>query len=73
MILEPLGLADWIAADAAAYVAKAVAAAADLPALGALRAGMRERFMASPLADAPGLARSMERAYRGLWRQWTAR
>ena len=70
MILEPLGLSDWIAADTGAYVAKAVAAANDLPALAALRTGMRERFAASPLGDAPGLARSMERAYRSLWRRW---
>ena len=73
MILEPLGLSDWIAADRASYVAKAVSAAADLPALAILRAGMRERFLASPLGDAPGLTRSMERAYRSLWRRWCAR
>jgi len=72
MILEPLGLHDWIAADTAAYVTKAVAAAADLAALAALRGGMRERFLASPLGDAPGLTRSMERAYRVLWRRWCA-
>ena len=70
MILEPLGLTDWIPPDVGAYVAKAVAAAGDVAALQALRAGMRARFLASPLGDAPGLARSMERAYRALWRRW---
>jgi protein O-GlcNAc transferase len=70
MILEPLGLGDWVAEDVAAYVAKAVAAASDLEALAALRAGMRERFTASALGDVVGLTRSMERAYRGAWRRW---
>ncbi|QUD87231.1 O-linked N-acetylglucosamine transferase, SPINDLY family protein [Phenylobacterium montanum] len=69
-ILGAMGLDDWVADDADAYVAKAVAAAGDLDALQALRAGMRARFLASPLADAEGLGRALGKAFRGLWRAW---
>lgn len=72
-ILGALGLDDWAAGDVDAYVAKAVAAAADLQGLGALRAGLRDRFLASPLSDADGWARAMEAAYRRIWRDWCAR
>jgi predicted O-linked N-acetylglucosamine transferase (SPINDLY family) len=53
-------------------VAIAAAAAADLDRLAGLRAGLRARVEASPLRDAPGLARAIEGAYRQLWRQWCA-
>ncbi len=69
-ILGALGLDDWVAGDVDAYVAKAIAAASDLDGLQALRAGLRERFMASPLADGPGLGRAMSAALRDLWRTW---
>jgi predicted O-linked N-acetylglucosamine transferase (SPINDLY family) len=67
-ILGAVGLNNWVAADVAGYVAKAVAAASDIPALAALRAGLRERMERSPLRDAAGLARKVEEAYRVLWR-----
>ena len=66
----PLGLSDWVAADQESYVALAVAKAADLAALATLRAGLRARFVASPLADGPGLARDLEHAFRNLWKDW---
>ena len=69
-ILRTIGLDDWIAADADAYVARAVTAASDLGALATLRAELRPRFAASPLGDADGLAREIEAVFRGLWRQW---
>jgi predicted O-linked N-acetylglucosamine transferase (SPINDLY family) len=65
-ILRALDLDDWVAADADLYVARAVAAAADPGTLGRLRAALRPRFEASPLRDAPGLARCLEATYRGL-------
>ncbi len=73
MILGALGLEDWVAADVYAYVARAVRAAGDLEGLAALRAGLRGRFAASAFGDPDGLARAMEGAYRGLWRDWCAR
>jgi predicted O-linked N-acetylglucosamine transferase (SPINDLY family) len=71
-ILTALSLADWIAEDVDGYVAKAVAAAGDVEALAVLRNGLRERFIASPLADAQGLGRALGSALRGLWSEWCA-
>ena len=69
-ILHAVGLDDWVTSDVDAYVARAVAAAGDLDALAALRAALRPRMAASPLLDAVGLARAVERAYRDLWDEW---
>lgn len=71
-ILHNVGMADWIASDADAYVAKAAAFAADLEGLTTLRAGLRQRLEASPMMDAPHFARSFEAALRGMWRAWCA-
>ena len=59
--------------DRDAYVARAVAAASDLPALAALRETLRERVAASALCDAPGLARCVEDACRTLLRERRSR
>lgn len=69
-IMHNLGLPDWIAADEDAYVAKAAAFAGDIQALAAVRAGLREQLLASPLCDAPRFARNFEHALRGMWRVW---
>jgi predicted O-linked N-acetylglucosamine transferase (SPINDLY family) len=69
-ILHSIGLDDWVTDTRDAYVARAVSAAGDLPALAALRSQLRGRFMASPLADAAGLARSVETVFRQLWDEW---
>jgi len=63
-------LPEWIAVDADDYVAKAAAFAGDLQALSALRAGLRERLLASPLCDSPRFSRNLENALRGMWRKW---
>jgi predicted O-linked N-acetylglucosamine transferase (SPINDLY family) len=69
-ILHAVGLNAWVTDDAETYVTRAVAAAADLEALAALRADLRPRVAVSPLRDADGLAREVEAAYRRLWQQW---
>lgn len=69
-LLTNAGLTDWIARDDDDFVAKAVAATADLDALAALRAGLRAQVLASPLFDAPRFARQWEDA---LWQMWTRR
>jgi predicted O-linked N-acetylglucosamine transferase (SPINDLY family) len=66
-LLTAAGLADWIAADAAEYKAKALARAADLPGLAALRQGLRAHVRASALFDAPRFARHFEALLRELW------
>jgi predicted O-linked N-acetylglucosamine transferase (SPINDLY family) len=73
MILNALGLSDWVTATTEDYVARAMAAARDLTALAALRAELRPRFAASPLADPEGLTLALEQAYRQAWRDWCAK
>ena len=65
--LSNAGLADWVAPDAAGYMARAVAAAADLPGLAALREGLRAQVRASPLCDAPRFGRGLGAALRMAW------
>jgi predicted O-linked N-acetylglucosamine transferase (SPINDLY family) len=66
-----VGLSDWVARDAQDYVALAAAKAADVPALAALRAGLRARTKASPLCDAPRFGRNLGAALRHAWRGWS--
>jgi predicted O-linked N-acetylglucosamine transferase (SPINDLY family) len=70
MILHAVGMDDWVSDNTQAYVARCIDAAADLPALARLRAGLRARFAASPLRNATDLARHVEAAYRSLWDEW---
>jgi protein O-GlcNAc transferase len=67
-----IGLEDWSVASADAYVERAVRAASDLPGLAALRAGLRERITHSPLSQMSNIARSLEFAFRTMWRRWCA-
>jgi predicted O-linked N-acetylglucosamine transferase (SPINDLY family) len=68
-VLGRLGLHDWVTRDPDDYVAVAARQAADLPALAALRAGLRGRLVAG-LGDGPRFTRALEDAYRTLWRRW---
>ncbi len=67
-LLAAVGLADWIAPTPEAFAARVVSAAADLPGLAGLRAGLREKMRRSPLCDARAHARGLEAAYRTIWR-----
>ena len=69
-ILQNAGLPEWIASDADDYLARAVSHAGDLQRLAALRNGLRQRVLASPLFDSPRFARHFEAALRGMWMQW---
>ena len=71
-ILTHAGLGDLVAKTQADYLRIAVALANDLPRLAALRRSMRHRLSHSPLCDTARLTRSMEIAYRAMWRQWCA-
>lgn len=67
-LLLPLGLADWLADDPAAYLRLAVAVAADPGRLDELRAGLRQRLADSAHADAAGFARAFLSLCQGLTR-----
>jgi predicted O-linked N-acetylglucosamine transferase (SPINDLY family) len=67
--LHQLELSDLAADSDAAFVARVVALAGDLPRLGALRESLRARIEGSALMNAARFARQLENAYR---RAWTA-
>lgn len=69
-IAHHAGLPDWVAVDKNDYVAKAVAFTSNLERLAALRSGLRQQVLASPLFDAARFARNFEDA---LWGMWQAR
>jgi predicted O-linked N-acetylglucosamine transferase (SPINDLY family) len=68
-LLSAVGLQDWIAADTADYIEKAVAFARD----GKRLATIRARLSLGPLGDAGTYARGLETAWRRIWRDWCAR
>ena len=69
-LLSNLGLADWVARDTDSFASISRSLAGDLDRLGQLRHTLRPRLLASPLMDATRFARSVERAYRLMWRNW---
>ena len=66
--MSNLGLQELIAHNQNEYVEIAVALARDLPRLATLRAGMRERILASPLMNVAGFTSDLERAYESMWK-----
>lgn len=70
--LSNLGLPDLAGQTPEQFVQIAVNLAHDLPRLHELRSTLRPRMQASPLMDAPKFARSIEEAYRQMWRKWCA-
>ncbi|CAK0734281.1 hypothetical protein CVIRNUC_000409 [Coccomyxa viridis] len=73
-LLAVLGMrGGWVAASEDEYVRLAVQAAADVPGLAALRAGLRARVLGSPLCDGRAFTRGLEEQYRRLWRDCPAR
>ncbi|MGD0105803.1 MAG: tetratricopeptide repeat protein [Rhodopila sp.] len=66
------GLSDWVASSTEDYIAQAVARTADVPALAALRARLRDQVRLSPLTDAPRFGRNLGAALRRAWRDWCA-
>jgi len=68
--LTAAGLPEFIVADQAAYLARAVSLAHDFSHLESIRTGLRERMRISPLCDAHRFTRNLEEAYRNMWRRW---
>jgi predicted O-linked N-acetylglucosamine transferase (SPINDLY family) len=63
-------LSELTAGTDAEFIAAAVALAGDLPRLAELRQHLRARLERSPLMDADRFARSIEAAYRKVWKDY---
>jgi predicted O-linked N-acetylglucosamine transferase (SPINDLY family) len=68
--LMNLGLPELIAYNPEQFVDVAAALARGLPRVADLRATLRDRMQASPLMDAPRFTRSVEAAYRQMWKRF---
>ena len=71
-ILGHAGLRDIVAVDAADYLQKGLALAADLGALAQLRAQLRERCKAAAFSQPDAIAAALVRALRVMWQRWCA-
>jgi predicted O-linked N-acetylglucosamine transferase (SPINDLY family) len=71
-LLTALGRPEWIAADRHAYRQIALGLAAEARSQSGPRRALRHALAASPLLDAAAYARSVEQAYRAMWREWCA-
>lgn len=71
-LLRNAGLSELIARTPDAYVRAAVDLAVDRGRLAALRAGLRDRLLASPLLDGAGFARAVEAAFDAMWERAVA-
>jgi protein O-GlcNAc transferase len=70
--LTNAGLPDWVADNLPSYLDLAVRHASNIPALGRLRAGLREQVRRSPLCDAPRFGKNLGTALRHAWTEWCA-
>jgi protein O-GlcNAc transferase len=69
-ILGACGMQDWVVDSEDDYVARAVAAVADIDALAKLHDNLRARMEKSPLCDGAGFARDFAAALRGMWHDY---
>jgi protein O-GlcNAc transferase len=69
-ILTQIGLPGFVAESVDEYIEKAATLAADSDRLKSLRVDLRDRMTNSPLMDATGFARDVERVYRDIWQKW---
>jgi predicted O-linked N-acetylglucosamine transferase (SPINDLY family) len=72
-ILHGAGHPEWVARSEEEYIDKAVALAADLPRLAALRAALPAEMRASKLMDESAFARAAEDAFRQMFARWEQR
>ena len=66
--LSNVGLTETIATDRRDYIERAVRLAQDLPHLAAIRAGLREQMLRSPLCDGEKFAQHFMALLRDVWR-----
>lgn len=68
--LHAVGLDDWIAEDADAFVDIAARKAAAIGELAGLRAGLRQRLDQAPLRQVDTFAAAFEKGVRRAWQRW---
>ncbi len=71
-LLSQVGLSDWVASSPDEYVERAIEYARQPDLLRDVRASLRARLAASDLGRPAGFARSMEDAWRRIWRIYCA-
>jgi protein O-GlcNAc transferase len=69
-LLTRIGLKSMIAPDALSYQKLAVYLAENPERLSKLRMGLRNTLLSSPVCEAGGFTRILEKAYRAAWRNW---
>lgn len=69
-MMSTVGHPEFVAHTQEEYLAIAQRWAADIPALAALRAGLRGKVQASPLMDGATVTRDLEKKLRQVWRDW---
>jgi len=72
-LLMNVGLGELAAPDLAGYIERAVALAQDRQLLTALHERLPQMMRESPLMNAQGYVRVLERLYRGIWQKWLRR
>lgn len=70
MVLEPIGLGDWIANTEDEFVEKAIAMASDLPKLAEIRTTLRTTVEASPFFDFKARTQGLEAGYINMVRRY---
>ncbi len=70
-ILKTLGMDSFAAPTTGDYIRIATELARDKSQRASLRTGLRARLRTSPLCDGPAFTRSLEAAYREMWKGWT--
>lgn len=68
--LSQMGLTELIADDHADYISRAASLVRDMDRLDSLRSSLRQRLLDSPLCNSDHFARSIESAFREMWRKW---
>lgn len=69
-MMSTIGHPEFVAQTQDEYLEIAQRWAADIPALAALRAGLRAQVQASPLMDGATVTRDLEKKLRQVWRDW---
>lgn len=70
-MMSTVGHPEFVAQTQDEYIEIAQRWAADIPALAALRAGLRAQVQASPLMDGATVTRDLEKKLRQVWRDWS--